>query len=124
MFVEAVPWIARTGSPWRDLPPEFEPSNSVYQRFARWPRADIWQAALTRLAGDADLEERGGQTGDSPEALCCGPQLNPASLAADKAYDTNATPQHLESEGINAVIPSRANRRVSISYDKLSERFL
>ena len=28
MFVEAVLWIARTGSPWRDLPPEFGSWNS------------------------------------------------------------------------------------------------
>jgi transposase len=26
-------WIARTGSPWRDLLPDFGPWNSVYQRF-------------------------------------------------------------------------------------------
>src|SRR6266700_7237113 len=33
-FVEAVLWIARTGSPWRDLPPLFGPWNTVFKRYA------------------------------------------------------------------------------------------
>ena len=41
LFVEAVLWIARTGSPWRDLPPEFGSWNSTYQRFPRCSRAGI-----------------------------------------------------------------------------------
>ena len=29
-------WIARTGSPWRDLPEEFGKWSSVYRQFRRW----------------------------------------------------------------------------------------
>jgi len=56
-FVEAVLWIARTGSPWRDLPPQFGPWNSVYQRFARWSRRGVWHRIFAQLAQDADFEE-------------------------------------------------------------------
>ncbi len=43
LFVEAVLWIARTGSPWRDLlQAELGPWNSVYRRFARWSRKGMW----------------------------------------------------------------------------------
>src|SRR5574337_281681 len=57
LFVEAVLWIARTGSPWRDLPCEFGPWNSVYQRFARWSRQGLWHQLFAKLAEDADFEE-------------------------------------------------------------------
>ena len=57
LFVEAVLWIARTGSPWRDLPGEFGVWNSVYQRFARCSRQGVWDRMFTELARDADFEE-------------------------------------------------------------------
>jgi transposase len=57
LFVEAVLWIARTGSPWRDLPGEFGNWNSAYVRFARWSRAGVWQAVFAALAKDADFRE-------------------------------------------------------------------
>jgi transposase len=57
LLVEAVLWMARTGSPWRDLPGEFGNCNSAYVRFARWSRAGVWQAVFAALAKDADLRE-------------------------------------------------------------------
>ncbi len=44
LFVDAVLWIARTGAPWRDLPPELGHWNSVWRRFARWSKAGVWES--------------------------------------------------------------------------------
>ena len=42
-FIEAVLWIARTGSPWRDLPPELGYWHAVYMRFRRWETRGVWK---------------------------------------------------------------------------------
>ena len=36
LFLEAVLWRVRTGSPWRDLPPAFGHWNSQFRRFRQW----------------------------------------------------------------------------------------
>lgn len=35
-FLEAVCWIVRTGAPWRDMPSEFGPWKTVYNRYNNW----------------------------------------------------------------------------------------
>jgi len=56
LFVNAVLFVAKTGIPWRDLPERFGHWNSVWRRFDRWCKADVWQR-LAKALGDADLEE-------------------------------------------------------------------
>jgi transposase len=55
-FVEAVLWIVRTSSPWRDLPPVFGKWNSVFTRFGRWSKAGVWWSLFKALADDPDFE--------------------------------------------------------------------
>jgi transposase len=56
LFLEAVLWIARTGSPWRDLPKEFGNWHSVYVRFARWCKKGTWARLAEAVSDDPDLE--------------------------------------------------------------------
>lgn len=56
LFVEAVLWVARTGSPWRDLPPELGDWHNVFTRFSRWGRSGVWQRVIEAVSEDVDLE--------------------------------------------------------------------
>ena len=48
-FIEAVLYLARTGTPWRDLPEDFGHWDAVYNRFRRWERRGIWRRLWERL---------------------------------------------------------------------------
>ncbi|NPT62631.1 IS5 family transposase [Paraburkholderia elongata] len=55
-FLEAVLWISRTGSPWRDLPAEFGRWHTVYIRFSRWRSKGVWARVANALAGETEIE--------------------------------------------------------------------
>lgn len=57
LFVEAVLWILRTGSPWRDLPRELGNWHSTSVRFARWRDSGVWERMADLLVDDADMEQ-------------------------------------------------------------------
>src|SRR5262249_32708735 len=48
-FIEAVIWWRRTGAPWRDLPEEFGPWKTVFNRFDRWSKNGKWNRLFAAL---------------------------------------------------------------------------
>ena len=49
VVLDGIFWVARTGSPWRDLPEEFGKWSSVYRQFRRWTLARLWEGILEAL---------------------------------------------------------------------------
>jgi transposase len=43
-------WVLRSGAPWRDLPDDFGPYTTCYNRFVRWRRAGVWGRIVDALA--------------------------------------------------------------------------
>lgn len=56
LFLEAVLWRVRTGSPWRDLPVAFGNWNSIFQRFRRWAQKGVFERLFEELSEEPDFE--------------------------------------------------------------------
>src|ERR687885_241182 len=92
LFLEAVLWRVRTGSPWRDLPSGF--GNLV--RFVLLPG------------------QRHDSVGVQPliEGVAFGARLG------DKAFDADWLRADLDARGATAVIPPKTNRKAAIDFDR------
>jgi transposase len=47
-------WVLRSGAPWRDLPENFGPYTTCYNRFVRWRRAGVWDQLMNALTAGYD----------------------------------------------------------------------
>ena len=56
LFLEAVLWVVRTGSPWRDLPAFFGKWNSIYVRYRDWVKAGVFKRIFDAASDDPDME--------------------------------------------------------------------
>jgi transposase len=56
--VEGIVYRYRTGCPWRDLPSEFGPWQTVWKRHARFSQDGTWDAIHARLLAEADADGR------------------------------------------------------------------
>ena len=56
VFVNAVVWRFRAGTPWRDIPERFGDGKNIHKRFSRWAAKGVWDKVFKALAGDPDNE--------------------------------------------------------------------
>lgn len=52
----AVIWLSRTGSPWRDLPRHYGPWQTVYSRWRIWTDSGLLERIFQALGIDPDRE--------------------------------------------------------------------
>jgi transposase len=53
-------WVLRSGAPWRDLPSNFGPYTTCYNRFVRWRCAGVWAKIMNALADPHDVVDTNG----------------------------------------------------------------
>ena len=52
-IINGIFYALRVGCPWRDLPSQYGPYTTVYNRFNRWSKAGIWDKIMEAIV-DAD----------------------------------------------------------------------
>lgn len=55
--LEGIVWRFRTGSPWRDVPADFGPWQTLWKRFDRWAADGTLDAVLVVLQGNAQASD-------------------------------------------------------------------
>src|SRR5919107_789288 len=49
--------ILKTGGRWRDVPPQYGPAKTFYNRYTRWARRGIWQRIFAEIAAAGPIPE-------------------------------------------------------------------
>jgi transposase len=106
---EAVLWIEHMGAPWHDLPRDFGKWYTVYMRFYRLTKKEVWKQIVERLCGGS------GPGGVHPRqhGRPC-----PQRVIADRAYDADSFIGKVRALGAEAVIPTRHNLVEQREYDR------
>jgi transposase len=82
--ISGIVHVLKTGCRWCDVPPEYGPPTTIYNRFNRWARRGIWENVFETLAGrgrsmhtqmidsthvKAHRSASGGQGGEANQAI-------------------------------------------------------
>ncbi len=57
-LIDGIRWRIRIGSPWRDVPAEYGPWQTLYGLFRRWQRDGTWDKILAASQATGDAEGR------------------------------------------------------------------
>ena len=96
-IINGILWILQTGSPWRDLPGEFGKWQTVYNRFRRWIKENLWDRIFSQLLHRVD------SLGHIDRTLWCvdGSVIRAHRSASGKLLQSE------ENDGLNALGRSR-----------------
>ena len=100
-FVEAVLWIGKTGSPWRDLPSRFGSWKTIFNRFNDWSKTDKWGAIFAAVVEfDGEIIMLDGSVVRSHQDSCGGKggSKKTTSVVQGVAGVQNSTSSSIESE--------------------------
>jgi len=61
-LIDGIRWRIRIGAPWRDVPADYGPWQTIYGLFRRWQREGTWEKILAALQTAADAAGRIGWT--------------------------------------------------------------
>ena len=107
--LEGVFWIARTGSPWRDLPEEFGKWSSVYRQFRRWTLVGLWETILEALnEGAAELDA-------PPDRLQMIPSRDIACAMPCRAVDSTVIRAHQHAAGARGGLRDRVSGALAVA---------
>lgn len=54
--IKGILWRFRAGSPWADIPENYGPHTTCYNRFLRWRKAGVWDRLLEAVSQAFDGE--------------------------------------------------------------------
>jgi transposase len=98
-------WVLRSGAPWRDLPHEFGPYTTCYNRFVRWRRAGVWSRIMDAVTAAHDAavqmidtsivrvhQHWSGRLATGPWTVSCCEQCKPAACrSGSRSQQANRT---------------------------------
>src|SRR5271156_7080591 len=49
-IISGILHVLKTGCRWRDVPPEYGPATTIYNRYNRWSQRGLWQRLFEQIA--------------------------------------------------------------------------
>ena len=115
--LNAIFWIMRTGAPWRDLPPDYGNWNSIYHKFRKWCKQNIFINILRELNSDKSVLIEMDSTYCKVHQLKT-VDLTDKTVLADRAYGASDIREHICKKNALSCIPDKINSQIKHFFDK------
>jgi transposase len=111
-------WVLRSGALWRDLPENYGPYTTCYNRFVRWRRAGIWDQIMEALAAghDAALQMIDTSVVRVDQHGACIADNNHQEMGRSRGGLTCKIHAVVDTNGLPVHLPLRPVNRTTIGY--------